>query len=82
MFHTTFYYENDAMNGRIKDSYDELSHKIPTEWSHDGELQLVIARLFILLVLESQRNALPAVNLRKYTARNNEHPTKMVPSKF
>ena len=34
-FHTTFYYENDAMNGRIKDSYDEISHKIPTEWSHD-----------------------------------------------
>ncbi|WP_377902055.1 hypothetical protein [Aliibacillus thermotolerans] len=69
------------MKYRIKDPCDELPHKIPTEWSHDGELQLVIARLFILLVLESQRNALPAVNLRKYTARNNEHPTKMVPSK-
>ena len=35
MFHTIFYYENDAMNGRIKDPYDEISHKIPTEWSHD-----------------------------------------------
>ncbi len=39
-FHTTFYYENDAMNGRIKDSYDEISHKIPTEWSHDGEVAM------------------------------------------
>ena len=29
MFHTTFYYEIDAMNGRIKGSYDEISHKIP-----------------------------------------------------
>ena len=30
-----FYYENDAMNGRIKDSYDEISYKIPIEWSHE-----------------------------------------------
>ena len=35
MFHTTFYYEIDALKCRIKDSYDEISHKIPTEWSHD-----------------------------------------------
>ena len=35
MFHTTFYYEIDALKRRIKDPYDEISHKIPTEWSHD-----------------------------------------------
>ena len=85
------------MDCRIKDSYDEISHKIPTEWSHDvvqmgnhvpGKLRLgacvafgrpayyprtsrIIGGSFILLVLDTQRNALLAVNLRKYTARNN-----------
>ena len=44
MFHTTFYYEIDAMKCRIKDPCDEISHKIPTKWSHDvlvpGKLRL------------------------------------------
>lgn len=31
----------------------------------------IIGGSFIFLVLETQRNALPAVNLRKYTVRNN-----------
>ena len=35
VFHTTFYFENDALKCRIKDPYDEILHKIPAEWSHD-----------------------------------------------
>ena len=48
-FHTTFYDEIDAMKCRIKDSYDEISHKIPTEWSHDGKLRLGACRVIRVL---------------------------------